>query len=65
MVHSPSGKAIQDVGVTPQTLLPEPESQVELDDDGNPLTPANDAAPKKDPNADANYLKRVVESWKN
>jgi carboxyl-terminal processing protease len=63
--YSPSGKAIQDVGVTPQTLLPEPEAQVELDDDGNPLTPDNDNTPKKDPGTDANYLKRVLDTWKN
>jgi carboxyl-terminal processing protease len=57
--YSPSGKAIQDVGVTPQTLLPEPESQIELDDDGNPIAPDNDA-PKKDPATDLNYLKRII-----
>src|SRR5712691_3825108 len=51
--YSPSGKAIQDVGVTPQTLLPEPEAQVELDEDGNPVAPEPDNAPKKDP---AEYL---------
>jgi carboxyl-terminal processing protease len=55
--YSPSGKAIQDVGVTPQTSLPEPENQVELDDDGNPLTPDNDSAPKKDPK---DYLRRIL-----
>jgi carboxyl-terminal processing protease len=55
--YSPSGKAIQDVGVTPQTLLPEPDSQVELDDDGNPIAP-DDNAPKKDP---MDYLKRIYE----
>src|SRR5436190_838742 len=62
--YSPSGKAMQDVGVTPQTLLPEPEAQVEFDDEGNPITPDNDA-PKKDPNTEINYLKRVIETWKN
>jgi carboxyl-terminal processing protease len=55
--YTPSGKAIQDVGVTPQTLLPEPDSQVELDDDGNPVAP-DDNAPKKDP---MDYLKRIYE----
>jgi carboxyl-terminal processing protease len=58
--YSPSGKAIQDVGVTPQTLLQEPESQVELDDDGNPVTPENDNAPKDS----ADYLKRAIATWK-
>ena len=58
--YSPSGKAIQDVGVTPQTLLAEPEAQVELDDDGNPVAPENDNAPKKDPGHGPDYLKRVL-----
>jgi len=58
--YSPSGKAIQDVGVTPQTLLPEPESQIETDEDGNPVAPENDNAPK----TGADYLKRAIDSWK-
>jgi carboxyl-terminal processing protease len=62
--YSPNGgKAIQDVGVTPQTLLPEPASQVELDEDGNPVTPEVDTTPKSDTNAE--YLKRVIGTWKN
>jgi len=60
--YSPSGKAIQDVGVTPQTLLPEPASQVELDEDGNPVTPELDTTPKQDSGAE--YLKRVIAAWK-
>jgi carboxyl-terminal processing protease len=59
--YSPGGKAIQDVGVTPQTLLPEPAAQVELDEDGNPVTPEADT-PKQDSNAE--YLKRVIGAWK-
>jgi carboxyl-terminal processing protease len=35
--YSPSGKAIQDVGVTPETVMSEPEAQVELDENGEPL----------------------------
>ena len=58
--YSPSGKAIQDVGVTPQTLLPEPDSQVEMDDDGNPIAPDSDNAPK----TNADYLKRAIATWK-
>lgn len=61
--YSPSGKAIQDVGVTPQTLMLEPDSQVELDEDGNPVAaPESDAAPKKDTGKD--YLNRVIDAWK-
>ena len=58
--YSPSGKAIQDVGVTPQTLLAEPDAQVEMDDDGNPIAPDNDNAPK----TNADYLKRAIATWK-
>jgi carboxyl-terminal processing protease len=58
--YAPSGKAIQDVGVTPQTLLAEPEAQVELDDDGNPVPPENDNAPKDN----TDYLKRAIGTWK-
>jgi len=60
--YSPSGKAIQDVGVTPQTLLPEPASQVELDEDGNPVAPEVETTPKQDSNAE--YIKKVIGSWK-
>jgi carboxyl-terminal processing protease len=58
--YAPSGKAIQDVGVTPQTLLAEPEAQVELDEDGNPVPPENDNAPKDN----VDYLKRAIGTWK-
>jgi carboxyl-terminal processing protease len=60
--YSPSGKSIQDVGVTPQTLLLEPEAQVELDEDGNPVAPDADVTPKKDSGME--YLKRVIATWK-
>jgi carboxyl-terminal processing protease len=60
--YSPSGKAIQDVGVTPQTLLPEPASQVELDEDGNPVAPEVETTPKQDSNAE--YIKKVIGAWK-
>ena len=60
--YSPGGKAIQDVGVTPQTLLPEPAAQVELDEDGNPVAPEADTPTKQDSNAE--YLKRVIGAWK-
>ena len=32
--------------MTPQTLLPKPAAQVELDEDGNPVTPEVDDAPQ-------------------
>lgn len=45
--YSPSGKAIQDVGVTPGTLLNEPEAQIDYDENGEPL-PDNPEPPKKE-----------------
>jgi carboxyl-terminal processing protease len=45
--YSPGGKAIQDSGVTPNNPVNEPEAQVELDENGEPLPEAPDAGPKK------------------
>jgi len=45
--YSPSGKAIQDVGVTPNNPVNEPEAQLEFDENGEPLPEAPTAAPKK------------------
>ncbi len=57
--HSPSGKAIQDTagGVAPQTLIQEPDSQIELDEDGEPVV--KDEAEKKP--AEDVLLKKAVE----
>ncbi len=56
--YSPSGKAIQDAGVTPQTVLAEPEAQVELDENGEPLpeTPEKPEQKQDDP-----LLKKAIE----
>lgn len=35
--YGPDGKSIQDNGVTPETLVAEPDTQVELDDEGEPI----------------------------
>ena len=35
--YGPDGKAIQDNGVTPSTLVAEPDSQADLDEDGEPV----------------------------
>lgn len=40
--YSPGGKSIQDSGVTPGTILAEPEPHVELDESGEPLHPDRD-----------------------
>jgi len=56
--YSPDGKAIQDVGVTPQTVMAEPETQVELDENGEPLpeTPEQPEKKQEDP-----LLKKAIE----
>ena len=56
--YSPSGKAIQDVGVTPTTVMAEPEAQVELDENGEPLpeTPEQPEHKQDDP-----LLKKAIE----
>ena len=38
--NSADAKAIQDTGVTPATLVKEPDSQVDLDDNGEPIPEA-------------------------
>jgi carboxyl-terminal processing protease len=57
--YSPSGKAIQDAsgGVIPQTLIQEPDSQVELDEEGEPV--AKEETEKK-PDEDT-LLKKALE----
>ena len=44
--YSPDGKAIQDTGVTPQTLVAEPEPQVDVDENGEPLNTVQEPAPQ-------------------
>jgi carboxyl-terminal processing protease len=53
--YSPSGKAIQDTGVTPSVQLAENESTPELDEDGNPVP---GSAPK---NQEDNLLKQSID----
>jgi carboxyl-terminal processing protease len=65
--YSPSGKAIQDVGVTPQTLMPEPEAQVELDEDGNPIGADNEITPKdlaEQAKRINEHVKKLIDTWK-
>ena len=57
--YSPSGKAIQDVGVTPNNPMNEPEAQVELDENGEPLPEPPNAAQKK--SEEDPLLKKAVE----
>jgi carboxyl-terminal processing protease len=53
--YSPSGKAIQDGGVTPSVQLAENDNSPELDQDGNPIPGTN---PK---NTEDNLLKQSIE----
>jgi carboxyl-terminal processing protease len=53
--YSPSGKAIQDSGVTPTVQLAENDNSPELDQDGNPIP---GSAPK---NTEDNLLKQSIE----
>lgn len=56
--YAPSGKAIQDSGVTPEVVVNQPEPQVALDDSGNPLPeePEPEVKPDEDP-----LLKKAIE----
>ncbi len=53
--YSPSGKAIQDGGITPSVALAENDNTPDLDQDGNPL-PGAPAKPTED-----NLLKQSIE----
>jgi carboxyl-terminal processing protease len=57
--YSPSGKAIQDTGVTPGELVQEPEPQVETDEDGEAVRPEANQ-PEHKPGEDV-ILKRAIE----
>ena len=57
--YSPSGKAIQDVGVTPSTVLAEPEAQVELDENGEPVQETPAEQPERQ--QDDPLLKKAIE----
>jgi carboxyl-terminal processing protease len=58
--YSPSGKAIQDNGVTPATMVAEPEVQVDVDENGEPLPEQPEApAPQKKLEEDPLYRKAV------
>jgi carboxyl-terminal processing protease len=56
--YGPDGKAIQDNGVTPGNLVAEPDSQVEVDEEGEPI--GKDEAAQTKPGDDP-LLKKAVE----
>jgi len=57
--YSPSGKAIQDTGVTPGELVQEPEPQPETDDDGEAVHPET-TEPEHNAGEDV-ILKRAID----
>jgi carboxyl-terminal processing protease len=46
--YGPDGKAIQDIGVTPGTLVAEPDSTTEVDQDGEPIANSTETKPTDD-----------------
>src|ERR1022692_4121181 len=52
--YSPDGKAIQDVGVTPNNVVSDADAQIDVDDNGEPLPEA--------PGAEKGQIKKVEES---
>ncbi|HZT30754.1 MAG TPA: S41 family peptidase [Bryobacteraceae bacterium] len=60
--YSPSGKAIQDTGVTPGTLMAEPDQQVDVDENGEPLPETAEQPQAK--NQEDPLLKKAVELLK-
>jgi carboxyl-terminal processing protease len=61
--YSPEGKAIQDTGVVPATVVAETEAQVDLDDNGEPLPQAEQVQQKK-PTEEDPVVKKAVEVLK-
>lgn len=59
--YSPEGKAIQDTGVTPATAVAEADSQVEYDDNGDPITDPNEQAPQKKSVDEDPVVKKAIE----
>jgi len=60
--YSPDGKAIQDVMVTPGVLVNEPEPQVDVDENGEPIPGLPEAAPPPQKKAeDDPVVKKALE----
>lgn len=55
--YSPDGKAIQDTGITPDTVMAEADQQIELDEEGEPV--GKDEAPAK--STEDLLLKKAIE----
>ena len=59
----PDGKAIQDTGVVPQTTAADTETQIEYDDNGDPL-PQSEQAQQKKPLEEDPVVKKALEVLK-
>jgi carboxyl-terminal processing protease len=60
--YSPDGKAIQDTGVTPGVVVNEPEPQVDVDENGEPISGPPEAAPPPQKKAeDDPVVKKALE----
>jgi carboxyl-terminal processing protease len=59
--YSPDGKAIQDTGVTPGTVVAEVEAQVDYDENGEPLPVQQDQQPQKKGLDDDPVIKKALE----
>jgi carboxyl-terminal processing protease len=58
--YTPDGKAIQDKVIVPGTLVADADSTVDLDENGEPLTPAKDEQPQKKTDSDP-VVKKALE----
>jgi carboxyl-terminal processing protease len=63
--YSPDGKAIQDTGVTPATIVAEQDAQIEYDDNGEPLPESIEQQQNQQKNvADDPVVKKAIEVLK-
>jgi carboxyl-terminal processing protease len=59
--YSPDGKAIQDAGVTPGVVVAEPEVQVDIDENGEPIPGPQEAPPPQKKAEDDPVVKKALE----
>jgi carboxyl-terminal processing protease len=59
--YSANGKAIQDTGVAPGTVVQEPEPQIDYDENGEPIATAQDQQPQPQKLEDDPVLKKALE----
>jgi len=62
--YTPDGKAIQDTGVVPATVVAEAEAAVEYDDNGEPLPQTEQQVQQKKPTEEDPVVKKALEVLK-